>query len=233
MKINMIPALSDNCIWLIEENHQVIIVDPGESQPVLDYLAEKDLEPVAILITHDHEDHVGGIPEILGKFPNLIVYGPAGMKLGSISYCNLSADDKLELLGHHFEILDTPGHSDPHFAYLVQGHLLAGDLIFSGGCGRVFTGDYALQYASLRKVLQLEEATLIYPGHDYRLANLAFAKEQEPDNETIEKYYQLAQEAGERIDLPTSLKLEKEINLLLMADTLQEFMRLRMARDKY
>ncbi|MDO4813678.1 MAG: hydroxyacylglutathione hydrolase [Gemella sp.] len=233
MKITLLPALGDNYIYVWNVGNQAIIVDPGEAKPVLDYLEKNNLEARTILITHVHSDHVDGIGEIVSKYPDVKTYGPK--EVSHLVDNVLEDGDKFELLGSEIEVFLTAGHSEEHISYLVDGkHLLCGDALFSAGCGRVFTGDYAAQYKSMEFFRSLSDDVKIYAGHEYTLTNLRFAMSQ-TESEVVKSHFEKTKSNLEKgiPSLPSSIGVEKNINLLLMAKDVEEFTKLRNLRDNF
>ena len=215
-EIRPIHAFSDNFIWLLSnpDNRQAAVVDPGDAAPVLNALREQGLTLSAILITHKHSDHVGGITELLSAWPGIPVYGPAGEPISQLSH-RLREGDQVDLpgLNARFEVLEIPGHTEGHIAYyraggqsqpgqpnqpnqpnqLVQsdaqpgsdGTLFCGDTLFSVGCGRVFSGSFDQLHDSLMRINALPGSTQCYCAHEYTLDNIGFAKWVEPNNPAL------------------------------------------------
>ena len=216
-----IPAFVDNYIWALREvsSDQVVIVDPGDAKPVLQYLQEHAYKLSAILITHHHADHQGGIPALLKAFPATPIYGPATELIMGRTHA-LKEGDRPSVPGisEKVHILDIPGHTAGHIAYFIEPDLcFCGDTLFSAGCGRLFEGTAAQMVQSLNKLVQLGDSTKIYCGHEYTLSNLRFAEQVEADNPDIQKQYQKItrlREAGQA-SLPSSILLEKQINPFL------------------
>lgn len=184
INLHPVPAFKDNYIWLVgrSDSPYVAVVDPGDAAPVLEALARLSLVPLAILITHHHRDHVGGITELLGRY-SIPVYGPARERIPSLSH-PISEGDRVSLpeMGIEFDVLDVPGHTLGAIAYHGHGLLFCGDTLFTGGCGRLFEGTAAQMHASLAKIAALPADTRVYCGHEYTLANLRFAEIVEPSN---------------------------------------------------
>ncbi len=189
--IQVIPvaAFTDNYIWLVSNEGRkfAAIVDPGDAVPVIDELQRRDMQPVAILITHYHRDHVGGIEKLLETYPGLPVYGPAREMVPGMTRA-LGEGQKvvLEQLGLSFDVLDVPGHTAGHIAYYGEGSLFCGDTLFGNGCGRVFDGTLHDLHDSLQKIARLPAETLVYCAHEYTVDNIGFAKWVEPDNPALE-----------------------------------------------
>lgn len=222
INVSPIPAFSDNYLWLIEDgNSNAVIVDPGDATPVLKVLREKSLNLVGILITHHHNDHIGGINELL-KHYQVPVYGPDTKRIPQITQA-VSEGDTVELFGNTLtlSVFEVPGHTYDHIAYLgdINGQpaLFSGDTLFAAGCGRIFDGSYEQFYQTLDKLNALPANTQIYCTHEYTLANLKFALAVEPNNIELQersKKEQLKREQGQPT-LPTNLELERQTNPFL------------------
>ena len=233
MIIHPIKAFSDNYIWCIQEETEAVVVDPGEAKGVLDYLEEKQLRLAAILLTHKHEDHTGGIQEIVARHPESQVYGPKETE--ALANRVVEEGNSLNLLGQTFQVFKTGGHTHGHISFLMGDALFCGDALFSAGCGRVFTGDYEAQYETLRKFKRLDDDINIYPGHEYTEINLRFAYDTRPNNKKVSKALEEVRELRAKGEptLPTTIGREKEINLFLQVETLEDFIELRNARDDF
>lgn len=233
MIVHPIKAFSDNYIWCIQEDTEAVVVDPGEARVVLDFLEEKQLRLAAILLTHMHEDHTGGVREIVASHPESLVYGPQETK--DLVNSVVEEGDSFSLLGQTLQVYRSGGHTQGHISFLMGEHLFCGDALFSAGCGRVFTGDYEAQYETLQKFKRLDDDVNVYPGHEYTEINLHFAYAMQPDNAKISKSLEEVRElrAKGQPTLPTTIGREKKINLFLQAETLEEFIALRNARDNF
>jgi len=217
MNLTSIPALQDNYIWtLTDDQGKCLIVDPGEAQPVLDKLQANRWQPVAILLTHHHHDHVDGVAELLQNYPDLVVYGPQETADKGAQRI-VSEGDEFTLLGQDFRVIATPGHTLGHISYFSSPYLFCGDTMFSGGCGRLFEGSAAQMFESFQKINQLPADTLICCAHEYTLSNMKFSAAILPhDPQILARYQQIKDlRAENRITLPTKLALEREINLFL------------------
>ena len=217
LEIVPVNAFKDNYVWTLRDRTHAAVVDPGEARPVLDYLAREKLELVAVLATHHHADHVGGIAELLEKF-RVPVYGPRNEPIATLSQ-PVSEGDTVTIpqLGVSFSVLDIPGHTRAHIAYYGAGALFCGDTLFACGCGRLFEGTAAQMFASLQKLLALPEDTKVYCGHEYTLANIDFAQRVEPGNAALrrrEERDRRLRDAG-KPTLPSTLGEEKATNPFL------------------
>ena len=217
MEIVAVNAFKDNYVWTLRDETHAAVVDPGEAAPVLDYLAREKLRLVAILATHHHPDHVGGIAELVSRF-RVPVFGPKNEPIATLTQ-PVSEGDRVAIpeLGLAFEVLDIPGHTRAHVAYYGAGALFCGDTLFACGCGRLFEGTAEQMYKSLSKLASLPDETKVYCGHEYTLANIGFAKAVEPRNRALgerEVRDQKLREAG-KPTLPSTLGEEKATNPFL------------------
>ncbi|MGF1546244.1 MAG: hydroxyacylglutathione hydrolase [Thiotrichales bacterium] len=185
LQITPLRAFADNYIWLLRgaDKSALAVVDPGDARPVLEYCARETCHLDAILITHHHRDHVGGISALVAAFPEVRVFGPRREAIAGITD-RVGEGDRVELprVGARFDVLDVPGHTAGHIAYFGHGALFCGDTLFAGGCGRVFDGSFAQLADSLARIAALPTDTRVYCAHEYTLDNLGFAKWVEPDN---------------------------------------------------
>lgn len=224
MQVHAIPAFTDNYLWTLVEGSRAVVVDPGDAAPVEQFLDDRGLRLDAILITHHHPDHIGGLPRLLSRHA-VPVYGPTA-EAPTIRHLStqLNDGDRIEVLGRSFEVISVPGHTLGHIAYYSPpappaetGLLLCGDTLFSAGCGRLFEGTPEQMHASLARLAALPDATQVYCTHEYTLANLAFAQAVEPGNADIAAHVQQVRElrAQNRPSLPSTLALERRINPFL------------------
>lgn len=232
--ITPIPALTDNYIWILQKENQAIIFDPAEAKTVLDFLAKKQLKPAACMLTHNHSDHTDGVAELRANFPELPVFGPE--ETAAFATQIIQPEQQFEQLGLSIQIIASGGHTAGHISYLVdRQYLFCGDALFSGGCGRVFTGDYQAQFEAIQRFKQLPDFVEVFPAHEYTQSNLKFA-------ETVMSSSCQLLEQQERVDilrsqnrptLPTTIGLEKQINPFMQAATLTEFITLRQLKDRF
>ena len=218
-----VPAFEDNYIWLIRsrapapDNRLVAIVDPGDADPVLAALEREQLVPAAILCTHHHHDHVGGVMDLLRHYP-LPVYGPATERIPGITHPVRDGDRvHIPAMAISLQVLGVPGHTAGHISYYGHGLLFCGDTLFSAGCGRLFEGTAEQMHTSLSRLAALPGDTAVYCAHEYTRSNLQFALAVEPDNRETRKYLDRvqAQRAAGLPTLPSSIGLERQINPFL------------------
>ena len=217
-----IRAFRDNYIWAVRNGAHVAVVDPGDAAPVFAWLDANDVSLSAIIATHHHADHVGGVPALRATF-DVPVFGPARESIPHRTHA-LSDGDHIVVpgVGVSFDLFDIPGHTAGHIAYYRTGDdplLFCGDTLFAAGCGRIFEGTPPQMWASLEKLAALPAATRVYCGHEYTLANLAFAQAVEPDNDAIRA--RIARERAKRDHdaptLPSTIGDEHATNPVLRA----------------
>ncbi len=222
IKLLAIPAFRDNYIWLLADAlGNALVVDPGDSAPVLEVLSAQSLKLRAILVTHHHADHTGGLKD-LAVSPDVVVYGPA---TEAIPHIDIPASEGDCFDMHHpavrIEVIDTPGHTKGHVSYLVTSGestwLFCGDTLFSGGCGRLFEGTPAQMHASLQKLAKLPDDTLVCPAHEYTLANLTFAQSLLPEDPgVLERLAEVRSLREEGLpSVPSLMATEHSSNLFL------------------
>ncbi|MET0088121.1 MAG: hydroxyacylglutathione hydrolase [Sedimenticola sp.] len=220
LEITPIRAFDDNYIWLLREpgSSTVAVVDPGDEEPVLDLLRREKLSLGAVLITHKHGDHTGGVADLKAAFPQAVVYGPANEAIRTVERPVADGDTiALPGLQARLQVMDVPGHTEGHVAYFGEGALFCGDTLFAAGCGRVFSGTHEQLHRSLQRIAGLPPETLVYCAHEYTLANLGFARWVEPDNPALAEREANARGLRERGEptVPSSLELELQTNPFL------------------
>lgn len=219
--ITAIPAFTDNYIWAVVNGNDCVVVDPGDAAAVEAFLQENQLNLCAILITHHHHDHTGGIAELC-ETREIPVCGPANENIAGVTQ-PLREGDKVNLpwLELSLTVMQVPGHTRGHIAYYNDEILFCGDTLFAGGCGRLFEGTPQQMFDSLNRLSQLPDTTKVYCTHEYTLANLTFAKAVETNNGDLDQRFDqvTAQREQGQITLPSTIGLEKQTNPFLRCHT--------------
>ena len=239
MRVEIIPCLQDNYSYLIidDNNNSACVVDPGEAEPIVDYLKNKKIKLKYILNTHHHFDHIGGNEYLKKKFGSIVV----GFKkdIDRIPEIDVLLEDNQIWKAENFEakIIHIPGHTSGHicFHFFQEKLVFTGDTLFSLGCGRIFEGTYKEMFESLNKIKSLPEETKVYCGHEYTLSNLKFCIKYNPENRNLKKK---AENIKKKIDnglptIPSTIKDELECNIFLRANDLESFSKLRDLKDNF
>lgn len=220
LQVSPIRAFKDNYIWAIHDQTHAVVVDPGDAAAVQHFLDQQALTLSALLITHHHDDHTGGIESLL-RHGSIPVYGPHAEPIPARTVA-LGEGDAIALPQPllHCRVLHIPGHTSNHVGYVVPGDvpwLFCGDTLFGCGCGRLFEGSPAQMLNSLHKLAQLPESTLVYCAHEYTQANIRFALEAEPDNQDLQQRAQdCARLRGSGMaTVPFTMALERATNPFL------------------
>ena len=220
MRLTALPAFEDNYIWaLADDDGNAVIVDPGDAAPVL-AASERGLCPAGLLITHHHPDHAGGVAALRQRWPALPVFAPDDPRIPDATE-RVGEGDRFQLNGWEFQVLSVPGHTLSHIAFHgAEGHLFCGDTLFSLGCGRLFEGTPSQMLASLEHLASLPGDTAVCCGHEYTLANAAFARAVDPANDALRRRTEEAQamRSADRPTLPSTLALELATNPFLRVD---------------
>lgn len=232
IKITTIPCLKNNYSYLVidEDTRQALIIDPGEFSPVSQVIEQENAEPIAILNTHYHPDHVGGNAELYQNYKGLKVYAHEydhfripnhtdGVPAANENFNQGTAP--LEIGPFEIEAIHTPGHTESDVSYLIGNHLFCGDSLFNAGCGRPSTGDTEEFFKSLQTINSLSPKTSVYFGHEYTLKNMRFAMWAEPKNMDLKIEYQkaLKRRQEKKLTAPSLLATERRINPFLRCDT--------------
>ena len=223
LQVTPVRAFTDNYIWLIHsplDLRQVVAVDPGDAAPVQGALQAGSLTLAGILITHHHADHVGGVAGLLRQ-QSVPVFGPSAEQVpGNPTEVAEGDIARFDALGLAFRVLDVPGHTAGHIAYVGHGAVFCGDTLFSAGCGRLFEGTPAQMTESLAKLAALPDDTLVYCAHEYTLSNLKFGLAVEPHNSATAEYFEecRARRARDEATVPSHIRRERNVNPFLRCD---------------
>ncbi len=218
LEIVPIPAFADNYIWALLKDDHCVVVDPGDAVPVIAFLTEHRLTLDAVLITHHHADHVGGIAGLTARWP-VAVYGPIAEKIEGVTHA-LRESDLVALpnfVDEPFVVIEVPGHTSGHIAYLSGDILFCGDTLFAAGCGRMFEGTAQQLHTSLMRLAALPESTQVFCTHEYTLSNLRFALAVDGDNDALVARSFVEQERRSRGEptLPSTIAIERATNPFL------------------
>lgn len=225
MRLQPVRARVDNYIWIYRDGQgRALVVDPGDAAPVLEAANADAFEPAAVLLTHHHADHVAGAAGVIERWPGTPVFGPDDDRVG-LPMHRPADDATFAVDGWSIRVLHVPGHTRTHIAFFVESAgsdpvLFCGDTLFSLGCGRLFEGTAAEMETSLGRLASLPPATRVCCGHEYTLANAAFAVVVDPDNAALRRRMKEAETMrnAQRPTLPSTLAGELECNPFLRCD---------------
>jgi hydroxyacylglutathione hydrolase len=221
LQITPVPAFRDNYIWTIHGmrggERVAVLVDPGEPDAILSWLQSHAARPLAVLVTHHHNDHTGALAALSMRW-GMPVFGPGQEAIPGVNRA-IGEGDRVDIpeLDLAFVVMATPGHTLGHVCYLGHGWLFCGDTLFSCGCGRLFEGTAAQMHASLQRLARLPPHTEVYCAHEYTLPNIGFAMAVEPDNPALMARHQQARQLRKsgQATLPTTIGQELASNPFL------------------
>ncbi len=217
LRIHSVPAFKDNYIWMLEDGENAVAVDPGDAAPVEGFLARTGLKLAAVLATHHHADHVGGLPALAQRW-KCPTFGPAREVAAHLDK-RLAEGERITVPGVGIELgtLDIPGHTAGHIALFGDGMVFCGDTLFTCGCGRLFEGTPSQMVVSLAKLARLPAETRVYCGHEYTMANIRFAEAVEPGNRELARRKQrdAAKRARDEPTVPSTIAEELDTNPFL------------------
>ncbi len=231
ISIYPIKSFTDNYIWLIKKNRYAVIVDPGDASPVLEILQKENIHLQAVLITHKHLDHIGGVRDLKKVYPDIKIYGPKNNF--NFAYEEVNNDDLVVIneLNISFRVIATPGHTLDHIVFADEENLFCGDTIFGCGCGRLFEGTFTQMHTSLKLLSKLPRSIKIFCAHEYTKKNIEFALILEKDNKDLIARKKNLMKVD--ITLPSTLGEELKTNPFLRSKNLTQFKERRIRKDKF
>ena len=234
-----IPMLSDNYAWLLVDSvsGKTGIVDPAEAAPAVAALEALGKRLDYIFLTHHHDDHIGGVAELVEAYrPQVVGNGADAQRLPKLDI-SVHEGSLVEFGSARLRVIETPGHTLGHISYYIAdgGILLPGDTLFSLGCGRLFEGTPAQMFNSIAKYGDLPDDTLVCAGHEYTASNAKFALSVEPGNAALQARAAEVQalRAAGKPTLPVKLGQERATNPFLRAPDEESFAKLRAAKDSF
>lgn len=221
MKLLRIKSLVDNYIWILTNKKNTVIIDPGDFHTTDIEIQKYRLNPIAILLTHKHNDHILGTNKLKNKYKKIKIFGPK--EIQKIKNIIIIKNNILKFNNFKFQILFTPGHTHEHVSYYIKPYLFCGDVLFSGGCGKIFEGTSKQMYNSINLIKNLPNKTLLCPGHEYTIENLKFANSIIKNDKKIKKYIKIINKKIKQKNCTpiSTLKTEKNINIFLRCNDLQ------------
>lgn len=220
MKITALPAFNDNYIWVMHDATEAVCIDPGESAQVIDYLQSHHLQLKEIWLTHHHNDHIGGVQQLVAAYPDVCIRAPDDARIPAATQ-RMKEGDRFNFAGNEFYALETPAHTSTHISFVGAESAFTGDTLFSLGCGRLFEGSPQQMLSSLEKIARLPPHFKVYCGHEYTEANARFAAHVDPDNTELIDYSEKirALRTQNQPSLPSTIATELACNPFLRCDT--------------
>ncbi len=248
LDIHRIPTLGDNYNYLIvcPDTREAAVVDPAEEAPIVAAIEASGATLTKILNTHHHWDHTGANQALVDRY-GVPVYGHASDQ-GRIPGLThpVEEGDGVEVGNARGRVLFIPAHTTGHIAYVFDDDLalFCGDMLFAGGCGRLFEGDASQMYSALcEKLIALPDAMRVYCGHEYTESNLAFALTVEPENDALKARYEAVRKIRSKkaadwhdatpaeMTIPSTIGEEKATNPFMRAGSAAELGRIRTLKD--
>ena len=223
LEVELLPALTDNYVYLLRDHDSGTtgVVDPAEARPVLDRLAARGHKLDWVLITHHHQDHIGGLAELRAATGCKAVGPRADARRIPGLDLLVGEGDEFAFGRQPVRVLETPGHTSGHISYFFpEGQaVFCGDTLFALGCGRLFEGDAPTMWRSLSKLAALPDATRVYCGHEYTLSNARFGLSLVPDDPALQqRAAEVEALRGKGLPtIPTTIGLEKATSPFLRA----------------
>jgi hydroxyacylglutathione hydrolase len=241
LEVVSIPVRTDNYVFVLHNGVEAAVVDPAEDGPIREWLLSRGLSLTSILQTHHHSDHIGGTPGLLRTWPGAqVVAAAADRERIPFQTHGVRQGDGFTLLGRQVRVLEVPGHTRAHVAYVLpalapdqRDELFCGDTLFAGGCGRLFEGTADQMHESLQQLMALPENTRVWCAHEYTEANLRWAATQAPEDAAIARRLEevCALRRAGLPTIPSTLGLERRTNLFVQASDARELARLRSNKD--
>jgi hydroxyacylglutathione hydrolase len=249
-EVKLLPAFEDNYLFVVQsENKRCVVVDPGDAAPIINYIESESLKLEAILLTHQHSDHIDGVEQLLSKYSakeDMPVYGPE-IILSKAPWINqkLNGGEKLNVLGLDWEVLNLEGHTLGHLAYHCRekNWMFSGDVLFGLGCGRIFEGTYEMTFNSLNKFKSLPKNTQVFCAHEYTEVNLQFSqylietscmpKAWNKDKFLTHSLQVQTLRNSAKPTVPLNLETEMQLNPFLLSESLDEFQKIRQLRNSF
>lgn len=230
VRVLTIPVLSDNYSYLITNGSDLVLIDPADSSIIFDLIEQSGLNLNAVLITHEHHDHIGGLKKTVQKWGRAEIYAPIEASL-PVSFNEVADSTSISIGGINFKAIVSPGHyveyydaasADRNIVWHCEkaGTVFTGDTLFSCGYGYTTDNNVSKTVRSLHALCQLPDETLVFCGHEYSLLNTSFALQIQSDcvelSERMDKIRMLFE--NHTPSVPTTIEFEKKCNPFLRLD---------------